>query len=530
MRRILVGSPIRQSPPVLAEFLRSLTELDTTDIALDFVFVDDNDDPASSAMLAAFGVTGDVVVLPKGLEGIAYQKDDVTHHWLPDLFVRVAVFKDGFIARASEGGYDGLFLVDSDLVLHRQTLQRLVASGTAICSEIFWTRWQPDGPELPQVWLRDQYSLFPLRPGESIPPDEAQRRTDAFLAQLRVPGVYEVGGLGACTLIGREALAAGVSFRTIPNLGLVGEDRHFCVRAAAMGIKLFVDTHVPALHLYRASDLERVAAYRGEIAEPAETEAADEEAAPAIAVAPRASWVADGPRKASGNRLVLSMLVRNEGDRFLRGVLSHAASYVDAAVIVDDASTDDTVEVCREVLRGVPHTVTTLTESLFHRESELRAIQWQATLATEPDWVLCLDADEVFEDAIRGEIRGLIDQTTWDAVAFRLYDFWDAEHYRDDEWWRAHHHYRPFLVRVLPGMPVDWPAAAQHAGRFPPGVMELPMTTSEVRLKHLGWSTHRERHRKYERYRRLDPQARLGVRQQYEAILDIEPTLRQWVE
>jgi glycosyltransferase involved in cell wall biosynthesis len=515
---------------VLAEFLRSLRELDTTDLALDFIFVDDNDDPASTALLAAFEVAGEVTILPKGSEGISYQKDDVTHHWVPDLFDRVAVFKDRFIARAREGGYDGLFLVDSDLVLHRGTLQRLVTAGVAICSEIFWTRWQPDGPEMPQVWLRDQYSLFPLRPGESIPLDEAQRRTNAFLAQLRVPGVYEVGGLGACTLIGREALAAGVSFRNIPNLGLVGEDRHFCVRAAAMGIKLFVDTHLPALHLYRASDLERVAAFCGEVTDPVEGTRAMEETAPPVAAVPRPPWVADAPRKASGNRLVLSMLVRNESDRFLREILTHAARYVDAAVIVDDASTDDTVAVCREALREVPHTVTTLTESLFHRESELRAIQWQATLAKEPDWVLSLDADEVFEDAIRGEIRGLIDQTEWDAVAFRMYDFWDAEHYRDDEWWRAHHIYRPFLIRVLPGMPLDWPAAAQHAGRFPQSVMELPMRMSEVRLKHLGWSTARERHRKYERYRRLDPKAVYGVRAQYESILDLEPVLRRWEE
>jgi hypothetical protein len=189
VRRILVGGPIRQSPPVLAEFLRSLRDLDTSDLAPDFVFVDDNDDPASSALLAAFDVAGEVVILPKGSEGIAYQKDDVTHHWLPDLFDRVAVFKDGVIARAREGGYDGLFLIDSDLVLHRETLQRLVASEGAISSEIFWTRWQPDGPELPRVWLRDQYSLLPLRPGESIPLDEAQRRTDAFLAQPRVQPV-----------------------------------------------------------------------------------------------------------------------------------------------------------------------------------------------------------------------------------------------------------------------------------------------------------------------------------------------------
>ena len=34
-----------------------------------------------------------------------------------------------------------------------------------------------------------------------------------------------------------------------------GEDRHFCIRAAALGFTLYVDTHYPAYHIYRESDL-----------------------------------------------------------------------------------------------------------------------------------------------------------------------------------------------------------------------------------------------------------------------------------
>lgn len=75
---------------------------------------------------------------------------------------------------------------------------------------------------------------------------------------MRIPGIYEVGGLGACTLISQHAIKAGVSYNQIRNISYWGEDRHFCIRAAALGIPLFVDTHYPALHLYRDSDLSKV--------------------------------------------------------------------------------------------------------------------------------------------------------------------------------------------------------------------------------------------------------------------------------
>lgn len=83
-----------------------------------------------------------------------------------------------------------------------------------------------------------------------------------FLNTLRRPGIYEVGGLGACTLISRRALEAGANFSKIKNLSLTGEDRHFCVRAAVLGFPLYVDTHLPAYHIYRNKDLEGVSTYR----------------------------------------------------------------------------------------------------------------------------------------------------------------------------------------------------------------------------------------------------------------------------
>jgi GT2 family glycosyltransferase len=67
--------------------------------------------------------------------------------------------------------------------------------------------------------------------------------------------VYEVGGLGAATLIRRSALLKGVNFDRIRSLDMWGEDKHFCVRAACLGIRLFVSTKYPLFHMYRPEDV-----------------------------------------------------------------------------------------------------------------------------------------------------------------------------------------------------------------------------------------------------------------------------------
>jgi hypothetical protein len=496
---VLVAAPVRQRPDVLAAFLDGLRGLQPGAAALAFAFVDDNDDPASSALLHAFDPGAPVRVLPAGPPGVAYRTDGATHEWAPSLMERVGAFKDRLLRTVVDEGFDAILLVDSDLVLHPHTLHHLLAADVPICSEVFWTRWNPEDPELPQVWLHGQYALFSLARGETVDADEARRRADAFVARLREPGVYAVGGLGACTLVRRDAIERGVAFRPIPNLDLIGEDRDFCVRAAALGIPLHADTHVPPLHLYRPSDLERLPAVREEHAR---------------------AW-----RKPSGNRVVLSMVVRDEADGPLADVLRHAATYVDAAVIVDDGSADDTVAVCRAALGDLPHEIVPLGRSLFGREHELRRLQWEHALAAGADWILCLDADERFEDSIAGHIRALVDQTEVDAVAFRLYDMWDERRYRTGPHWDAHEIHRTLLVRPVPGMDPTWPEADQHAGRLPPAVHGLATWLGTDRVRHLGWATPERRRVKLARYRRLDPDARWGSAAQYDSILDEDPAL-----
>jgi len=168
--------------------------------------------------------------------------------------------------------------------------------------------------------------------------------------------------------------------------------------------------------------------------------------------------------------------------------------------------------------------------SRFKNEVELRKQQWRETLATHPDWILNIDADELFEDKAVEMLPCLAESVKQEVILFRLFDFWTPTHYREDRWWRAHLTYRPFMCRYVPSFHYVWKNTPQHCGRFPSNILDLPYYVSDLRIKHLGWVSEADRTRKYERYKRLDPDAKYGIREQYESILDPNPRLVKWVE
>ena len=256
--RILIGSPIHQNPETLELFLLSLERLEKGDFTVHYLFVDDNDNPESQSLLAQFRKRNSEEVL-EPLPGqpqtqMQQRSDHYTHYWPEEQVWRVAGYKNLMIEKALNLAYDALLLIDSDLVLHPKTLLHLVSVDQAIVAEIFWTRWQPNSSPLPQVWMCDEYSFFQKKPGLLLSDEQQREQETEFISRLLLPGLYEVGGLGACTLIRREVLAAGVNFSKVPNVSFWGEDRHFCIRAAVHGFSLFVDTQYPAFHMYREED------------------------------------------------------------------------------------------------------------------------------------------------------------------------------------------------------------------------------------------------------------------------------------
>lgn len=655
--KVLIGSPIRQEYEILNSFINSLKDMIKEDILVDYFFIDDNDDINSRNLLYKFSeeVNGRVII-KEGEKIDNYIRTEDTHCWKDNLIWKIAEYKNRIIQYSKKESYDYLFLIDSDIILHPKTLIHLISRNKEIIAEIFWTKWKKSSVELPQIWLLDQYNLVPKKSFEVLSQAESDRRYINFIEQLKKPGIYEVGGLGACTLISKKALDKGVNFDKIYNLSFWGEDRHFCIRAAALGLKLYVDTTYPAYHIYRKEDIKGVDEFRNKckndlksldkkilidkiefdvdnftiaflksfyscdyrgiyefeenkyLSQPYINRFGQNKDSMIKYILEKKlvcnvnilditnddfiigddkikvtckfqlnreegienskknfgcrlvlnrqgneEWYIDNIElrndndkpifgfslldllemkerinKDKDNKLTLVMLVRNESKKFLRRVLTHASKYIDNAVILDDASEDNTVKICKDIFKDIPLTLVSNKEHGFNNEVILRKQLWKMAVDTKPDWLLCLDADEIFEDKIIDNIKILMNQPDFDYYAFRLYDMWDEDHYREDSYWQAHKYYRPFLIRYQPNFNYLWHEIPFHCGRIPRNIFYLNGCVCYTRLKHLGWSTRQLREVKYNSYLQLDSAGKYGILEQYKSILDENPRLIKW--
>ncbi|WP_058303558.1 hypothetical protein [Gorillibacterium timonense] len=262
MKKIMIASCVRKKPEILACYLSSLASLEIREADIHYCFIDDNDDETSRFLLKQFQQDHPCVTILPGENADAYVCDDETHYWTDRLVEKVTQYKNRFLSLSRERDCDYLFLADADLVFHPLTLQSLMDSGKDIISEIFWTKWDPnDRMPMPNVWLIDNYSTYVQGKDERLSATHKALRSMEFLHQLRSPGVYRVGGLGASTLVSKKAIQSPLNFNKIYNISFWGEDRHFCIRAVVLGFTLYVDTHYPAYHIYRDADLSGVEDY-----------------------------------------------------------------------------------------------------------------------------------------------------------------------------------------------------------------------------------------------------------------------------
>ena len=219
MKKILITAPLRQDRDIFEAYQDGLDRLEIPEGYEVSRFYVVNDCPeVVPAIRDAEYITVEI--------GEVYRKTAETHMWTLALMAKMSDLRNMTIRKALDGGFDYWLSADTDLVLHPETLRRLVEADKDIVSEIFWT----DG--WCNAWDFDQYSA---------PREEWQK-----------PGLYRCGMTGALMMAKRKVLEAGVDYTRIPNIktSLKGEDRHFCVRAACAGFEMWVDTHCPAEHLY----------------------------------------------------------------------------------------------------------------------------------------------------------------------------------------------------------------------------------------------------------------------------------------
>jgi len=252
--RILIASVTNAPTDVLRAHLESVQALELPPrVKTSLAYISDGLSEEALDLLEEAGA--EIAYALEKPEDATYARGEITHEWTIPTFEWLAREKQRLLEYAVEGRYDGIFFVDSDLVLGPETLASLIYADKDVTSAVFWTRWTPETPLLPQVWLQHPYGLE----GGGMMQDEFLRRLDA-------KEIVQVAGLGACTLIRARAYERVRWYPLVeglPTHGMwQGEDRHFCVYATREHVDLYADAWPDIFHIYRPSDLPKVEAWK----------------------------------------------------------------------------------------------------------------------------------------------------------------------------------------------------------------------------------------------------------------------------
>ena len=518
--KLLIGSPVRQKPKILHEFLLGLDAADQSGLLVSYCFVDDNTDSTSSELLSQFAESHDCQIFRGAeLSGKAqldrYDCDEVTHNWDMTAIHKIAFFKDTIIEYAISEGFDALFFVDSDIVIDRRTLLHLLSKNVEIVSNVFWTQWQPGWDLEPQCfWMPDlaMQTKSPFAP--PMPLDEARQLRLDYFAKMRVPGLYRVDGLGACTMILRSALEKGVRFRAIPNLSLMGEDRHFCIRAGALDIPLYFDTVYPVYHIYREEYLDRVAEFKqsGFRYDMCQSDSANYDAlsdsganqsvknllahfyrkCKAVLTGQKAPLRFTDPK----STITALIAVDDRSVKYLNTALHSVTEAADRFLIWDSTTGSDVSAICTAQLDGKSWRI--LRRSGTPSSNPFQNL-WAALEEAPTGWVLALFADEVLPNTAAFAIRHLTENNGIHAYFFRRYEMWDDSHFRQDDLWPIYPASLPYLMRYQPGYEYQWSADATGASRkFPSEVWRVRRARIDLQIQNYHWADSADRQHDFE--------------------------------
>ncbi len=230
-------------------------------------------------------------------------------------------------------------------------------------------------------------------------------------------------------------------------------------------------------------------------------------------------------------KLVAMMPVKNESDRYLERVLENTLTFAEEIAILDDHSDPDQYAKLLDIQNklGCDKIHVAQATATWDNESELRAELLRFALTRSPDWLIAVDADELYEPDMAGVVKEYMTQQSIDVVAFRFYDMWNDEyHYRDDDFFPAATVYAPRMFRVKNGTEYHFNGKLKHCGSIPQNIVDDVFLPSSIRVKHLGYMNPQDRTRKYREKTQDDPTYQYYSKEIYDAILDNDPPCVEW--
>ncbi|HUC83525.1 MAG TPA: glycosyltransferase family 2 protein [Flavisolibacter sp.] len=177
---------------------------------------------------------------------------------------------------------------------------------------------------------------------------------------------------------------------------------------------------------------------------------------------------------------LVAMLRAKDGMLFAEEWLECFEKLVDEIVMLDNGSTDGTYE----YLKAHPKVVDTLRTEGYN-EGRDKNLLYERVREREPDWIIWVDIDEIFEPAVtRKDLDRLMDRTWVNEYGFRRYHFIDREHFAGSG---QYFFFTAIHDRVM------W--REQPTGYFEDKILDSPNVkgirgiklNTSLRLKHLGY-------------------------------------------
>lgn len=235
-KRILIAAPVRQRPEIFKEYLNSLDHLNIPkDYIINKFFYLHN-----CPELADFLQTGEYEFITD--DSKLLKEENQQKKWTQKNFKALYQMRTALLRKAAQEKYDYLFTVDSDILLHPNTLINLLKDNKSIVGNMLWTKMESN------------------KIG-AICGENEEWGAYSNLNQFKIPGLYSVGWTCACLLISSKIFNnSNISYYPIFGVDNTGcEDYAFCLRIKCNFPEdlIWIDTKLPARHLYHEKDYER---------------------------------------------------------------------------------------------------------------------------------------------------------------------------------------------------------------------------------------------------------------------------------